>query len=129
MLRSTDPWFRKFGEIYFSLVKPGYVKGWHLHKRKTLNYAIVSGQATLVLYDERLGSKTRGRIDEIKLRLTDYALVTVPPGLWNSLLCVGKEPALIANCATLPYDEKDIVRLDPFDNRIPYEWGKRKGGG
>ena len=30
MLRADDPAFERFGEIYFSLVYPGVVKGWHL---------------------------------------------------------------------------------------------------
>ena len=43
MLREDDPAFERFGEIYFSLVYPGVVKGWHLHKRMTLNYAVPIG--------------------------------------------------------------------------------------
>ena len=35
MLRSDDPYFERFGEIYFSMVYPGVVKGWHLHRLMT----------------------------------------------------------------------------------------------
>ena len=49
MLRADDPHFEKFGEIYFSVVFPGVVKGWHLHKEMTLNYAVVSGNIKLAL--------------------------------------------------------------------------------
>ena len=35
MLRSTDPHFVQFGEIYFSTVYPGVIKGWHKHKDMT----------------------------------------------------------------------------------------------
>ena len=31
MLRSDDPLFEKFGEIYFSTIYPQVIKGWHLH--------------------------------------------------------------------------------------------------
>ena len=43
MLKATDPEFERFGEIYFSTVFPGVVKGWHFHRDMTLNYAVVSG--------------------------------------------------------------------------------------
>jgi len=42
MLRADDPGFTSFGEIYFSRVYPGVVKGWHIHDRMTLNYAVRS---------------------------------------------------------------------------------------
>jgi len=127
-LKRTDPWFDKFGEVYFSAVNPGWVKGWHIHKRMTLNYVVVSGRAKLVLYDPRKGSKTFKKVQQIDLSLENYFLVTIPPGVWNGFKGLGKEPALIANCATHPHDFKEILRLDPFSNDIPYDWGKAKGG-
>ena len=53
MLRSDDPEFESFGEIYFSTIYPGVIKAWHLHKEMTLNYAVVSGMIKLVLHDDR----------------------------------------------------------------------------
>ena len=38
MLRSSDPHFRGFGEIYFSSVYRDAIKGWHRHADMTLNY-------------------------------------------------------------------------------------------
>ena len=40
MLKREDEHFLEFGEIYFSCVHPGAIKGWHIHKRMTLNYAV-----------------------------------------------------------------------------------------
>ena len=59
--------FKKFGEIYFSCVYPGIVKGWHLHKKMILNYAVPYGKIKLVLYDPRKESKTKGQFMEIFL--------------------------------------------------------------
>lgn len=123
MLRCDDPWFEKFGEIYFSVVYPGVIKGWHLHKRITLNYAVVSGMIKLVLYDEREGSPTQGELQEVFSGEDNYTLITIPPGIWNGFKGVGVEPAIVANCATEPHDIEEIVRLDPFSPKIPYEWG------
>ena len=49
MLKRTDPHFIEFGEIYFTTVYPGVVKGWHKHARMTLNYCCVEGAINLVL--------------------------------------------------------------------------------
>jgi dTDP-4-dehydrorhamnose 3,5-epimerase len=122
MLRADDPHFREFGEIYFSLVYPGVIKGWHIHDRMTLNYAVPVGTVKLVLYDDRDGSPSRGRLMEIVTGERSYQLVTVPPGVWNGFKGVGTEPALVANCASIPHDPGEIRRVDPVRNHIPYDW-------
>lgn len=127
MLRCDDPGFQSFGEIYFSMIYPGVVKGWHIHKKMTLNYAVVSGLIKLVLYDDREKSSTKGEIQEIFLGRENYKLVTIPPMVWNGFKGIGSEPAIVANCATIPHDPSEIERLDPFNNRIPYNWELKNG--
>ena len=122
MLRSDAPHFEEFGEIYFSLVYPGVIKGWHIHDRMTLNYAVPVGTIKLVLYDDRQDSTTRGELMEIVTGERSYQLVTVPPRVWNGFKGVATVPALVANCATIPHDPLEIHRLDPFDSSIPYDW-------
>ncbi len=122
MLKATDPHFERFGEIYFSCVYPGIVKGWHLHSRMTINYAVVSGTIKLVLFDDRPGSATRGKIDELFVGESNYCLVKVPPGIWNGFKGAGTAPAIVANCATIPHDPDEIQRLDPHAGKIPYDW-------
>ncbi|MCG6962509.1 MAG: dTDP-4-dehydrorhamnose 3,5-epimerase family protein [Acidobacteria bacterium] len=122
MLRSDEQHFRGFGEIYFSTVYPGVVKGWHRHTRMTLNYAVPYGLIKLVLYDAREDSTTRGELMEIFAGESNYVLVQVPPGIWNGFKCVGGDTAIVANCATVPHDPTEIERTDPADPRIPYDW-------
>ena len=50
MLRCDAPHFSGFGEIYFSTVHPGAIKGWHCHEKMTLNYAVPAGQIKFVLF-------------------------------------------------------------------------------
>ena len=80
MLRASDPHFRGFGEIYFSVVYPGVVKGWHLHQRMVLNYAVPHGRIKFVLFDPRPDSATRGQVQELFLGPDHYCLVQVPAG-------------------------------------------------
>ena len=127
MMRSDDPQFERFGEIYFSMIYPGAIKAWHLHTKMTLNYAVVSGTIKLVLYDPRPSSPTKGEIQEIFLGEQNYARVKIPPGIYNGFKGVGPAPALVANCATIPHDPAEIQRLDPFSKDIPYSWDLRHG--
>jgi len=122
MMRSDENHFEEFGEIYFSWVNPQVVKGWHLHKKMSLNYAVPVGSIKLVLYDAREGSSTKGQIQEIVMGEDDYKLVRVPPMVWNAFQGTGEYPSMVANCATLPHDPDEIIRKDPHTNEIPYQW-------
>lgn len=127
MLRRDDPWFERFGEIYFSVIYPGVIKAWHLHKIMTLNYGVVSGAIKLVLYDDRDSSPTKGELQEIFTGEEYYSLITIPPNIWNGFKGIGAKPALVANCATEPHDPSEIVRMDPFSKKIPYNWDIKHG--
>lgn len=127
MLRSDSPHFLGFGEIYFSTVHPGVIKGWHIHKEMTLNYAVPYGKIKLVLYDDREGSATRGEVMELFLGPDSYRLVTVPPMVWNGFKGIDSEISIVANCATIPHDPDEIERMDPFTDKIPYNWRLKHG--
>lgn len=127
MLRADSPGFEGFGEVYFSVVYPGAIKAWHLHREMALNYAVPVGNIKLVLYDDREASATRGALMEIFTGPDDYKLIHVPPLVWNGFKGIGAMPALVANCATVPHRKDEIVRLDPFSPKIPYDWAIRHG--
>jgi dTDP-4-dehydrorhamnose 3,5-epimerase len=127
MLRNDDPGFQEFGEIYFSTIYPDVVKGWHIHTKMTLNYAVISGSIKLVLYDDREGFPTRGEVQEIFLGRENYKLVTIPTMVWNGFKGIGTELAIVANCSTIPHDPAEIERMDPFENDIPYDWELKNG--
>lgn len=126
MLRCDDPHYERFGEIYFSVVYPGVIKGWHLHQRMTLNYAVISGMIKLVLFDDRQGSPSQGKLQEIFTGEDNYTLVTIPPLVWNGFKGIGAEPAIVVNCASEPHDPTEIMRMDPFTDKIPYDWALRQ---
>jgi dTDP-4-dehydrorhamnose 3,5-epimerase len=125
MLRSTDPHFTRFGEIYFSTVYRGVVKGWHRHREMTLNYACIFGRIKLVLYDER-HSASNGTLQEVFLGPDNHALVVIPPDIWTGFKGMSDPFAMVANCSTHAHDPSLTTRLDPFDNHIPYDWTTRQ---
>ena len=85
------------------------------------------GSIKLVLYDEREDSPTRGKHQEVFTGEDSYSLITIPPNVWNAFKGLGVESAIVANCATEPYDPSKIVRSDPFSDRIPCDWKLKHG--
>lgn len=119
MLRSDSPEFVGFGEVYFSEVLPGIVKGWKLHTVQTQIFAVPAGQMRLVFFDPKSGA-----IEVLDMgRPDNYIRVTVPPGLWYAFGCLGDGPALLANCADMPHDPAESRSLPLDDASIPYSWG------
>jgi dTDP-4-dehydrorhamnose 3,5-epimerase len=127
MLKATDPHFIKFGEIYFSTAWPGVIKAWHIHQTMVVNNAVLSGRAKLVMYDLRSESPTRGELQEVFLGEDNYQLVQIPPGIANGYKAYGDKLVILANCATEPHDPDEMLRMEPFTDEIPYDWGVRHG--
>jgi dTDP-4-dehydrorhamnose 3,5-epimerase len=127
MLKSTDPHFLAFGEIYFSCAWPGTIKAWHIHRSMTVNNAVISGRAKLVLFDMRPDSPTRGELQELFIGEDNYCLVQIPPGIANGYKAYGDKLVVLANCATEPHVADEMDRLDPFTSEIAYDWDLRHG--
>lgn len=121
MLKSTDAHFDRFGEIYFSSIYAGVIKGWHRHKEMSLRYACPHGKVKCAIYDDREGSATHGNVMEVILGPDSYNLLIVPPNVWNGFKGIA-ESSLVANACTHPHDMRRSDRLDPFQNDIPYDW-------
>src|SRR5437879_13346685 len=68
----------------------------------TLHYACIHGKVKLVIFDERTGSSTKGRLMELFLGPDNYCLVVIPPDLWNGFKGMGSEPAIIADLIDIP---------------------------
>lgn len=122
ILRTGDDGYVGFGEVYTSVVYPGIVKAWHLHKVMTLNYAVVFGMIRLALFDDRESSPTRGQFQEVYLGESNYVRVTIPPLVWNGFKGLGVMPAIVVNCSDTPHDPSEIVRVDPVSGPINYNW-------
>lgn len=123
MLRSDDPEFTNFGEIYFSLIYPGVIKGWHLHLKMTLHFAVISGMIKLVLYDGRRNSSTYKNLAELYIGDQNFVLVTIPPNIWIGFKGIGTELSIVSDCTDMSHDPREMKRMDPFDQSIiKYDW-------
>ena len=113
MQMATNKEIPKLGQVYFSTVYPGVVKGWHYHDKQTLNYCVIKGMIRLVVYDKK-------EFEEIYLGDRNYCLVTIKPGIWNGFMGMGTEEAIVCNVIDVPYDKDEISRL-PYDS-FEYNW-------
>ncbi len=127
MMKSTDPHFAGFGEIYFSCSWPGAVKAWHIHQTMTVSNAVMSGHAKLVMYDLREDSPTKGELQEVYFGEDNYVLVQIPPGIANGYKSYGDKMVIMANCANEPHDPNEMLRKPPFTDEIPYDWDLKHG--
>ena len=120
--RPQDPFFKQFGEVYFSSIFPGVIKGWNLHARSDTNIVCVKGSIKIALCDRRSDSSTIGAIQEITIGHESYNLVHIPHGIAFSWRALGKEDALVGNLATELYDPKELTKIDIQSGEIPYKW-------
>ena len=118
MLRTDAPHFAGFGEVYFSVVNPGVIKGWRRHTQMTMSLTVPKGRVKLVLADGE------GAVQEVILGedAEEYQLVTVPPMVWNGFQCISAEPAIIANCASIVHAPEEAQRLPLDSSEIEYTW-------
>jgi dTDP-4-dehydrorhamnose 3,5-epimerase len=122
MLKNTDPHFEKFGEIYFSTAYPGIIKGWHEHTKQVQFYAVIKGMIKLVLYDNRPKSPTYKELMEVFTGEDNYQLVRIPEGVINGYKNIGTDTVIVANCATMPHEPNEMLRYDPYSDKVPYDW-------
>jgi dTDP-4-dehydrorhamnose 3,5-epimerase len=129
MLRSDDPEFQRFGQVYMTVVYPGVVKAWHYHKKQTDHFVCVAGMAKVALHDAREGSLTRGETNTFVIGWQRQRLLIIPPGVYHGFTPAGPEPASIINVPTELYDrdEPDEFRRSFDDPEIGYDWGVTNG--
>ena len=58
-------YFNKFGEIYFSKINKGYIKGWNLHKKTKCYITVPYGSVTFVLKDLKMIKSKRFEINTV----------------------------------------------------------------
>jgi dTDP-4-amino-4,6-dideoxygalactose transaminase/dTDP-4-dehydrorhamnose 3,5-epimerase-like enzyme len=123
MLRADSPEFTRFGECYFSEVRPGMVKAWKRHRLQTQTFAVPIGRIRLVIFDDREGSDTHGQLQVLELGRPDaYFRLQIRPNLWYGFGCLGETPALVANCTDLPHQPSESEARSADDSLIPYQW-------
>jgi len=129
IMRSDDPFFKKFGQTYLTMAYPGVVKAWHFHKKQTDHFCVIRGMAKIVLYDGRKGSPTRGLINEFFAGDQNPLLVVIPPEVMHGYKAISTDPVWLLNIPTELYDYRnpDEHRFPAHTKKIPYDWTREDG--
>jgi dTDP-4-dehydrorhamnose 3,5-epimerase len=129
ILRSDEPIFDGFGQVYLTTTFPHVVKAWHYHKKQDDYITCVKGMIKMVLYDAREGSATQGEINVFYIGDHNPQLVRVPRMVYHGWKCISEDEALIINAPTMPYNysDPDEFRMDPHTRDIPYTWERKDG--
>ena len=120
-LKASDDTFKGFGELYFSRVDYGKVKGWKRHNRLTLNLMVPVGEVRFVVRESNSMTNQPGKLlfDSRVGADTNHARLTIPPGYWVAFQGVGRGVNVVANIIPEEHDpgEADNLPLDvvPFD--------------
>ncbi len=129
MLRSDDPIFERFGQVYVTGCRRGIAKAWHYHKEQADHFVCLAGSALLVLYDARPDSPTYGKVDEHILVAPPSQdppplLMKIPPLVVHGFTAFGCEEARIVAIPTRAYRyaNPDEYRYPWNAPEIPYRW-------
>ncbi len=122
-MKSSDSSYAGFGEVYFSMIHFGVIKGWKRHRLATLNIVVPCGAIRFIVYDDRSDSLTQGKFLDITAYSENYIRLTICPGLWMAFMGVGEGVNLLMNVSNMEHDpgESDNCELDA----IPYKWDNK----
>ena len=114
---------------YVFTIRPGWTKGWGMHKLHEDRYFILFGELEVVLYDARSDSPTRGLVAKTVLSEYRRRLVNIPAGIWHADRNIGTKDAVLVNFPTIPYDHTnpDKYRLPLDTDEIPYRFENTRG--
>ena len=120
LIRETDGFFGRFGQLSHSLMYAGSAKAWHLHQRQT-DWWYCIGALKVALYDLRPSSPTRGGLMELFMGDRHGArCLKIPPGVAHG--CRALEQTHLLYVTSNVYDPDDEGRLDHDDPAIGYDW-------
>ena len=115
----------RIDHVFRRVYAPGAVSAWHMHQKRTDYLFFSGGPITVVLFDARGGSRTRGRTAEYNLD-GDAHLMIVPPGLWHGFHNKGPAQSIVIGMSDLAYDtdNPDEIRLPMDSPEIPYRFSR-----
>ncbi|HMQ48404.1 MAG TPA: dTDP-4-dehydrorhamnose 3,5-epimerase [Saprospiraceae bacterium] len=117
-LKASENSFNVFGEAYFSTVHQGVIKSWKKHQHMRLNLVVPLGCIRFVVCDDRDGAYL---FNEYRLGPnTQYARLTVEPGIWMAFQGLDQGLNLLLNIADMEHDPNEAIRKELEE--IPYNW-------
>jgi dTDP-4-dehydrorhamnose 3,5-epimerase len=115
--------------VYQVRIRPGAIKGWVVHEHQDDRLFFIAGVVRWGLFDDRPGSPTRGRVNDLVFSERAPALLVIPHGVYHAVRNIGTTDAIFVNMPTRAYEHvtPDKLRL-PLDNAlIPFRFDDGPG--
>lgn len=115
-------------QTHVTTTLPGRIRAWGLHRRSTDRLFVVKGLVSIVVFDPREDSPTRGQANEFKVSERNPGLLVIPPGLFHGWKVMGIDEAFILNMPSEAYDYESPDAWDlPYDapetaQIVPWRW-------
>ena len=110
ILRCDDPLFGgRFGQTLASIVKPGIIKGFHMHERQTEYTTCIKGN---ILYIAVTENPEQPLIQKFIIGEKNRILIKTPPGIWHGYKSLNDEEAVVLYTMDKPYNPNDTDTLD-----------------
>jgi dTDP-4-dehydrorhamnose 3,5-epimerase len=113
-LKKTESSYFGVGEVYFSWINKGSIKGWKLHKEMISNLIVPFGLVKFVFYDND------GNYRDFTIGDEHYSRLTVPPNIWFGFMGIGENSSLVANIASIEHASEEVISKDL--SQIQYDW-------
>jgi len=125
IIRVTDEFFAEgFGQWSHSLMYPGVIKAWHIHKKQIDWWYVCNGLLKVALHDTRPDSPSYRETMEFLMGDDQPArLLRIPPGVAHGCKCLNG-PANLFYVTSKVYDPDDEGRIAHDDPEIGYDWLK-----
>lgn len=125
IIRSTDDFFKEgFAQWSHSMMYPGVIKAWHIHKKQVDWWYVLNGVLKVALYDTRADSPTNKQTMELFMGDSQpAAILRIPVGVAHGCKCVAG-PANLLYVTSRLYDPSDEGRIPYNDKNIGYDWEK-----
>lgn len=91
-----------FGQILFTVAKPGVTKGNHYHTRKQEWFSVIRGKGKLILKDN-----STGKNQEIIMGEENMVTVKIPQNVTHTIQNVGNNMLYLLIYIDEPFDIKD----------------------
>lgn len=115
-------------QVHVTTTLPGRIRAWGLHQSSMDRLFVVSGLVTIVVFDGRDDSSTRGRVNVFTVSEKNPGLLLIPPDLYHGWKNIGTSEAVIINMPDRMYNYEHPDALDlPWDSDaalriVPYRW-------
>ena len=114
-VRSDDPDFRGFGEVYFSFIESGSVKAWRRHHSASIFLTVPHGHVRFVLLDGE-------NVHAFALCADRPERLRVPPSIWFGFSGLADHTSVVCSFSDLPHDSSEVERISADD--FPFDWSR-----